>query len=90
MPAWFYDTYQLNNGNIDLDKLWADIVNHTRSYAKPHAIIIYGLKDEFGGYCSETDVKKIITGGATELRGSSPWRDDGCDYEAVYPPTDTN
>ena len=45
IPRWFYDTYQLGDGSIDLDKLWGDVsglIGGSRS------LLIYGLKDEFG------------------------------------------
>ena len=71
MPDWFYATYQKSNGKIDLDKLWADLNRGVTSDG-----IIYQLKDEFGGYCSEAQVRKFLDGDIAEL--DTPWRDAGC------------
>ena len=76
IPDWFYDTYQNSDGTIDLDRLWADINRHPE-YRQTRQIMIYHLRNEFGGYCSEVQVQQYIDGKIAEIVGN-PWRDGGC------------
>lgn len=73
IPDWFYDTYQQANGDIDLEKLWIDIDS---TYTQSKAIIAHSLRNEFGGYCSEADVRSFIRGEVTGI--TNPWNDGGC------------
>ena len=75
IPRWFYDTYQKSEGSIDLEKLWSDI-NVDNSNIRAISIIAYHLRDEFGGYCSEEQVRKFIEGKAAGI--NNPWKDGGC------------
>ena len=74
-PQWFYDTYQLTNGSVDLDKLWVDISSLGSATGFPMAIISYGLRNSFGGYCSREDVRQFTTGERSSLK--TPWVDAG-------------
>ena len=72
IPQWFYDTYQEPDGSIDLEKLWSDInVDNIDTL-----IVAYHLRNEFGGYCSEEQVRGFIEGKVTGI--TNPWRDGGC------------
>ena len=75
IPQWFYDTYQKSDESIDLEKLWSDINvdNRNINYI---SIIAYHLRNEFGGYCSEEQVRKFIEGEVTGM--TNPWKDGGC------------
>lgn len=73
IPDWFYDTYQKANGDIDLEKLWSDIDS---TYTQSKGIIAHSLRNEFGGYCSEADVRSFIRGEVTGI--TNPWKDGGC------------
>ena len=71
IPQWFYDEYQEPDGSIDLDKLWADVAVDNGSRAH----IVYALRNEFGGYCSQAEVSRFV---ARELDSiDTPWRDAG-------------
>lgn len=72
MPQWFYDRYQSGDAP-DLDKLWDDISNIKE--ARTREIVVYGLKAEFGGYCSEEEVGKFLRGVVGQI--GTPWRDSG-------------
>jgi len=72
-PRWFYDEYQKPDGSIDLDKLWGDI---STLYAGERSLIIYGLRNEFGGYCSTEELYRLHIGEIDTL--DTPWRDAGC------------
>ena len=80
IPQWFYDTYQKSGGTIDLDKLWSDITVDMR-YTKAMWLIVHHLRNEFGGYCSEEEVRKFIEGKVTGI--TNPWRDGGCNNNVV-------
>ena len=75
IPQWFYDTYQQPDGSIDLEELWSDI-NVDNSNIRAISIIAYHLRNEFGGYCSEEQVRGFIEGKVTGI--TNPWRDGGC------------
>ena len=62
-------------GGIDLEKLWADITVDMR-YKRTMGLIAYHLRNEFGGYCSEEQVRKLIEGKVSGI--TNPWRDGGC------------
>ncbi len=89
IPQWFYDTYQGPDGAIDLERLWADIT-------KGHGgFIAYSLRNEFGGYCSEKQVRQFIDGRIDGI--TNPWRDGGCKDSVImegedneYTDTDDN
>ena len=80
IPQWFYDTYQKSGGTIDLDKLWSDITVDMR-YTEAMWLIVHHLRNEFGGYCSEEEVRKFIEGKVTGI--TNPWRDGGCNNNVV-------
>lgn len=64
IPQWFYDTYQKPDESIDLEKLWADITVNS-NLREAMNVIVYHLRNEFGGYCSEQQVRKFIEGKAS-------------------------
>lgn len=75
IPQWFYDRYQLEDESINLDKLWADILGIGKGQSR--SIIIYGLQNEFGGYCSKAK-EKVYQLQAGEIETlETPWRDAG-------------
>ena len=80
VPQWFYDTYQKSDGTIDLDKLWSDITIDER-YKGTMDLIAHHLRNEFGGYCSEEQVRQFIEGKVTGI--TNPWKDGGCNDNVV-------
>ena len=80
IPQWFYDTYQKSDGTIDLDKLWSDITIDER-YKGTMGLIAHHLRNEFGGYCSEEQVRQFIEGKVTGI--TNPWKDGGCNDNVV-------
>ena len=84
IPQWFYDTYQKPDETIDLKKLWSDITIDER-YKNATGRIAYHLRNEFGGYCSEEQVRKFIEGKATGI--TNPWKDGGCGDDVVIEET---
>ena len=75
IPQCFYDTYQKSDETIDLEKLWSDITIDER-YPRTMGLIVHHLRNEFGGYCSEEQVRQLIDGKATGI--TNPWKDGGC------------
>ncbi len=85
IPDWFYDNYRLSDGSIDLDGLWQDI---SSDLGRTRSLIIYGLKDEFGGYCSDEEVRRFQIGEITAIK--TPWADSGnCQSAKPKPSTTT-
>lgn len=76
IPDWFYNTYQKPGGDIDLERLWSDI-NRNPEHRQTRQIIIYHLRNEFGGYCSEVQVQDYLDGKIA--KPNNPWRDGGCE-----------
>ena len=77
MPQWFYDTFQRADGSLDYAGIWAVVQNlPTGGYLR--GIVVYQLKDEFGGYCSRRVARQSAFnyGEAADL--GQPWRDGGC------------
>ena len=74
MPEWLYDTFQSSDGELDHKAIWAEV----KAVDPPTRItIIYQLKDEFGGYCSNQAAYLSAFGfGNSDLE--QPWRDGGC------------
>ena len=73
-PNWFYNTYQRPGSGINLDKLWDDI--NSGGPSRTRSVIAGHLRYEFGGYCSEEQVRKFLDGRIDQL--DTPWRDAGC------------
>ena len=80
IPQWFYDTYQKADESIDLEKLWSDI-NINDLSTQTIGLIVYHLRNEFGGYCSEEQVRKFLEGEATGI--TNPWKDGGCEDDVI-------
>ena len=72
MPQWFYATFQLPDGSLDYKAIWRAVKN-AAYYDRP--VIIYQLKDEFGGYCSNY---KAWQAALDKPSPEQPWRDGGC------------
>ena len=72
IPQWFYNEYQEPDGSIDLDKLWADVA---LTLSRSRSIIVYNLRNEFGGYCSNAEVSRFVAGELDSI--DTPWRDAG-------------
>ncbi len=84
IPQWFYDEYQKSDGSINLDKLWADI---PRLSGREKSLIIYGLRNEFGGYCSTEDLYRLHIGEIEIDSLDTPWKDaGGCPTETEIEP----
>ena len=73
MPQWFYDTFQKTDGNLDYEMLWTAVNNML--WENDRIEVIYQLRNEFGGYCSEQAAKDSAFG---DLQLNQPWRDGGC------------
>ena len=80
IPQWFYDAYQKSDQTIDLEKLWSDITIDER-YKRTMGLIVHHLRNEFGGYCSEEQVRQFIEGKVTGI--TNPWKDGGCNDNVV-------
>ena len=87
IPQWFYDTYQKSDETINLEKLWADITIDER-YKRAMGLIAHHLRNEFGGYCSEEQVRQVIEGKATGI--TNPWKDGGCNDNVVLVEEETS
>ena len=87
IPQWFYDTYQKSDETIDLEKFWSDITVDMR-YTQAMSLIAHHLRNEFGGYCSEEQVRKFIEGKATGI--TNPWKDGGCNDNVVLEGEETD
>ena len=86
-PRWFYDTYQKPDGTIDLEKLWSDITIDER-YKQTMGLIAHHLRNEFGGYCSQEQVRQFIEGkvtGITNPRSTRSWRFQRYSVDSAIP-----
>ena len=73
MPSWLSDTYEDADGDLDLDRLWAETKGIERE--EDRAGIIYQLRNAFGGYCDDRKATNSAFGdGVTRI----PWSDGGC------------
>ena len=73
MPQWLYETFQKDDGSLDYEAIW-DAVKAIEEYYR-RMTVVYQLRDEFGGYCSDREAH--ISGlGSSSL--AQPWRDGGC------------
>ena len=72
-PQWFYDTFQKTDGSLDYEMLWTAVKNMLRP--NDRRSVVYQLRNEFGGYCSEQAAKDSAFG---DLQLAQPWRDGGC------------
>ena len=72
MPQWFYNTFQEDNGSLDYKAIWSEV---RALRPRERTIVVYQLKDAFGGYCSDSAAKKSAFG---SLNLDQPWRDGGC------------
>ena len=78
-PAWLQDTFGSNDGGLDLGSLWDLLVSIP--HGSHRAVVLYQLKNEFGGYCDATLARQAAT---DQQQGINPWNDGGC---ATNPPT---
>ena len=77
MPSWFADTYNDSDGDPDLERVWADVKSIPTGHYR--AIVVYQLRDSFGGYCDNQKAREsAFRGGVTR----NPWSDGGCVPEA--------
>ena len=76
MPSWFDDTYDDSEGNPELERVWAN-VKAINSFDR--TIIVYQMRDAFGGYCNNQNATDSAFGGA---KTRNPWKDGGCVPEA--------
>ena len=88
VAPWYDETY-----DGDADKLWADIVEWTTfdGVREPTVgtiaklALLWGLAEEFGGYCSPLAANRAMFDSDTTI--FNPWVDGGCEPDA--PPTVT-
>ena len=73
MPDWLYETYQHADGSLDLEAIWEEV--KAIEWGTGRRIIVYQLRNEFGGYCSELYVQYSQS---HRLTVRNPWRDGGC------------
>ena len=82
MPDWITTAHSDADGYLDLEKLWARIQGMNDYRDDPAAVewyrsvVIYQLRDTFGGYCSPHQAHASAFGELDALR--NPWRDGGC------------
>ena len=73
IPSWFYDTYENEDGSLDLESVYADIKTMKSDFDK--IAVVKQLENEFGGYCN-----LVQTG--IEFRKDygvrNPWKEGGC------------
>ena len=72
MPQWFYETFQKSDGSLDYEAIW-DAVKALGQHVR--LTVVYQLKDEFGGYCSDRAARESAF---DNLSLAQPWRDGGC------------
>ena len=71
-PEWLHDTYADEQGNLDLVGLWDQV----QRFGRFRDVVSYGLRNEFGGYCSNHWVRlDLMLGYHDQL---NPWRAGGC------------
>ena len=73
MPDWFYDTYENDDGSLDLEAVWSEVQAMEDSWFR-HTVA-YQLRNAFGGYCDAYQAGRSVTSQDTTLR--NPWRDGG-------------
>ena len=73
MPAWFSSTYGAIAASPDLERLWSDVKSIEDSVDRQ--IVVYQLKNAFGGYCSNARATEAAFNGGV---ARNPWRDGGC------------
>ena len=73
VPDWFYQTYRQDGVTWNLDRLWTDITGITSFsvFGDSQRFVIYDLRNEFGGYCTD-QYRELWT------YDGNPWRDGGC------------
>jgi len=76
MPSWLASTYNVANGNLDLERVWAHI--KAMPSLDGRTAVVFQLRDAFGGYCDNywADVSAFSTSRVTIVR--NPWADGGC------------
>ena len=72
MPWWFYNTFQDENGSLDYKEIWSEV---RALRPRERTIVVYQLKDAFGGYCLDSAANESAFG---SLNLDQPWRDGGC------------
>ena len=77
MPQWFYDTFQRADGSLDYVGIWAAVQNLPTG-GRLRGIVVYQLKDQFGGYCSRRAASQSAFGYGDAADLGQPWRDGGC------------
>ena len=90
LPQWFADTYHDSSGNADLEQLWRDVKSMEMvgfGYREGRYGVAYRLRDQFGGYCGNPQVARVLDIVNDSERVSNneirnPWRDGGCVPEA--------
>ena len=72
IPDWVYANYQRDDGELDLEMIWAEVRAMNLSWAR--TLVVYQLRDEFGGYCDPLQAS-LSASGYSDVR--NPWRDGG-------------
>ena len=82
MPDWFYETFQNPDGSLNYIKLWSAVKDSSHRTRK---IVVPGMRNAFGGYCSEQAIWDDMFAGDYWNRAftiDQPWRDGGCGLRA--------
>ena len=74
MPDWLRDTYENDDGSLDLAGIWSAVKAIEGNWYK--TTVIYQLRNEFGGYCDAAAARESAFGNSDLAQ---PWRDGGCD-----------
>ena len=73
MPSWLAANYSDANGDLELERVWADI--KAIPVWRWRAPVVFQLRDAFGGYC---DNRKATDSAFEDGVTKNPWRDGGC------------
>ncbi len=79
MPTWLSDTYTDSEGNLELERLWAEL--KSIPHDNDQVAIVHQLRNAFGGYCNSNRASDSVFG-KDETR--NPWKVGGCTPD---PPT---
>ena len=96
IPDWFVETYQNSDRSAkdNLDRLWSDMLKYLMpGDGHPSAggrmkSVVYDLRQEFGGYCSQKRMRAALSNDVSTLQDH--WRDAGCQPEPEPEPEETS
>ena len=81
---WFARKYRQSNGSLNHQAVWADVAQLSE---RARAAVVYGLRQQFGGYCDEAALAaalEVLEEDKIALAQlAQPWRDGGCQPESA-------